>query len=578
MALSTIWGEKLDREHPLQEYPRMQMRRNSYTNLNGIWEYQITKADDEPDASSWKEIVVPFALGTPLSGTDEILKPGQALWYRKQFSYTPSVLRTILNFEAVDQICTVYVNGLEVATHYGGYSPFSIDISDIVKYQNALMVRCFDDSDLGIRASGKQKMEHGGMWYTPSSGIWQTVWLEDIGNHAVEDLRITPDYEGEKVLIELEGNFSKAEVIVSAEGKVIHKGISYGKRYTVDLPDFRAWTVQDPFLYDLTIRTEDDAVTSYFGMRSFSCGHDAAGINRFMLNDEPLFLTGLLDQGYVPDGRMTYPDDEAMIYELSVIKNMGFNMLRKHAKVECRRWYYHCDRMGILVMQDMPSGGFGEWNKTVMATLPTLGLRKRKDTGVTNFGKISAKAKLAYYTELDEMISTLYNSPCIYAWCAFNEGWGQFDSADVTEHIRRMDPTRLIDSASGWFDTGCGDFLSLHNYFFPYRAKPDPLGRVVLLSEFGGFSYLEEGHAEADQLYGYRKYKDKVQLDQAVYELYEKMIWENIRRGLSGCIYTQVSDIEDECNGIFTYDRKVIKLNARRMRRMNERCIRRIVK
>ena len=578
MSLTTVWGESLNPEQPLQEYPRMQMRRNSYTNLNGIWEYQITDADDEPAADRWKPIVVPFALGTPLSKTEEILQPHQALWYRRQFSYTPGLKRTFLNFEAVDQICIVYLNGIELAAHYGGYTPFSVDVSDCISYQNSLMVRCFDDSDYGIRASGKQKLEHGGMWYTPSSGIWQTVWLEDLPEHAVEDLKITPCYEEEKAVLQFAGNFRSAEVVVSLQGKQIHRGFSEGFFYTVPLPDFKAWTPEHPVLYDVTIHTEDDTVTSYFAMRKFSCGNDAAGIPRFMLNDEPLFLTGLLDQGYVPDGRMTYPADEAMISELSAVKNMGFNMLRKHAKIENRRWYYHCDRMGILVMQDMPSGGFGEYNKTVMATIPTLGVRRQKDTGKTKFGKVSERAEKAYFAELDEMLAELYNSPCIFSWCPFNEGWGQFDSERVTNYIRSYDKTRLIDSASGWFDQGCGDFLSLHNYFFPYRAKPDKGGRVVILSEFGGYSYLEPGHSEAGELYGYKKFKDRIKLDQALNELYETMILKNIPRGLSGCIYTQVSDIEDECNGLFTYDRRVVKINTRRMRKMNDMCIRRIMK
>ena len=578
MSLTTVWGEQLDQNKPLPEYPRMQMKRNSYTNLNGLWEYQITSRKDEPDPDQWKQIVVPFALGTKLSGTKEILKPNQALWYRKQFSYTPSVMRTFLNFEAVDQICTVYLNGQEVATHEGGYTPFGLDVSHLISYQNVLVVRCVDESDQGIRASGKQKLEHGGMWYTPSSGIWQTVWLEDLGKEAIMDLKITPLYDAEKVQFDLAGDFTKAEIVISANGRAVHQGVTRGKQYIADLPEFRAWSTDDPFLYDVTIHTADDTIFSYFGMRKFSTGRDAAGMMRFMLNDQPLFLSGLLDQGYVPDGRMTYPADEAIRYELSTIRNMGFNMLRKHAKIECRRWYYHCDKMGILVMQDMPSGGFGEYNRHIMGELPTVGLRRLKDTGHPRFGKVSQKAREVYFEELDQMLDDLYNCPCIFSWCPFNEGWGQFESENVTKYIRAYDETRLIDSASGWFDQGCGDFLSLHNYFFPYRAKPDPKGRVVLLSEFGGFSYLDEHHSEAKQLYGYRKYKNRVELDQAVNELYETMIWKNIRRGLSGCIYTQVSDIEDECNGIFTYDRKVIKLNERRMRRMNERCMRRIMK
>ena len=575
MAVFTEWGEGLNQQAPLQEYPRMQLQRSSFMNLNGVWEYQITEEKASPKGDGWKKIIVPFALGSKLSQAEENLRPDQALWYRKQFSYKPSYLRTWLNFEGVDQECTVWVNGIEAGRHEGGYSPFSLDISSMIKYQNALVVRVRDFSDTGVYAYGKQKIEHGGMWYTPSSGIWQTVWLEDIPEHAVHDIKITPDYDGRQVFIDLAGDFSQALITVMAGQELVHQGLTDDHHYTIPIEHIHPWTPDDPFLYDVYVKTEDDLVRSYFGMRKFSRGYDSYGKIRFCLNDKPLFLNGLLDQGYTPDGLMTYPDDHAMIYELKKIKELGFNMLRKHVKVECRRWYYHCDRLGILVMQDMPNGG-GPYDFKQTAVWPNLGMRHKKDT-VQNkaFGRVTDVSREMYYKELDDMLDMLYNTVSVFAWVPFNEGWGQFDSEKVTEHIREYDRTRLVDSASGWHDQGAGEFDSRHVYFLPYRVPKDD-GRIHLLSEFGGYAYLEYGHSEAEKLYGYKNFTDKLALDEAVHNLYERDILGNIRKGLAGCIYTQVSDVEDECNGIFTADRKIIKVDERKMRKMNLRCLRRL--
>ena len=575
MALFTQWGEKLDPKAPLQEYPRMQLQRDSYTNLNGLWEYQITEQNAEPDPAQWKKIIVPFALGSKLSGAQDQLLPGQALWYRKQFAYKPSILHTWLNFEGVDQYCTVYMNGIEVGSHAGGYSPFGFDISSMIKYQNSLMVRCFDDSDRGEYAYGKQMLEHSGMWYTPSSGIWQTVWLEDLGEHAVQDLKITPQLDEKKVIFDLAGNFTSARIIISDRGRAVHTGLVFDIHYEAQLDDVHVWTPDDPFLYDVYVQTEDDVIKSYFGMRKFSAGNDKEGVPRFCLNNRPLFFSGLLDQGYTPDGLMTFPDDEAMVYELKKIREMGFNMLRKHVKVECRRWYYHCDRLGILVMQDIPNGGVYDYKW--QSVMPTIGFRQN-DHENPRLGRTDPRAQKTYYEELDGILDNLYNCTSLFAWCPFNEGWGQFDSQAVTDYIRNYDSTRLIDSASGWYDQGAGDFRSVHEYFVPLRVRPTKSGRIYILSEFGGYSYIEKGHSETEKLYGYRKFTDKLLLDEAVNRLYDSLIFRNIRKGLSGCIYTQVSDVEDECNGLFTADRKIIKIDEKKMRRMNDRLCRRIPK
>lgn len=416
MALFTQWGEKLDPKAPLQEYPRMQLQRDSYTNLNGLWEYQITEQNAEPDPAQWKKIIVPFALGSKLSGAQDQLLPGQALWYRKQFAYKPSILHTWLNFEGVDQYCTVYMNGIEVGSHAGGYSPFGFDISSMIKYQNSLMVRCFDDSDRGEYAYGKQMLEHSGMWYTPSSGIWQTVWLEDLGEHAVQDLKITPQLDEKKVIFDLAGNFTSARIIISDRGRAVHTGLVFDMHYEAQLDDVHVWTPDDPFLYDVYVQTEDDVIKSYFGMRKFSAGNDKEGVPRFCLNNRPLFFSGLLDQGYTPDGLMTFPDDEAMVYELKKIREMGFNMLRKHVKVECRRWYYHCDRLGILVMQDIPNGGVYDYKW--QSVMPTIGF-KQNDHENPRLGRTDARAQKTYYEELDGILDNLYNCTSLFAWCPF---------------------------------------------------------------------------------------------------------------------------------------------------------------
>ena len=574
--LLSRWGKQLNEKNPLPEYPRMQLQRDSYFNLNGVWEYQITGLNEEPKPGKWKKIIVPFALGSKLSGTDDILLPEQTLWYRKQFAYKPSVAHTWLNFEAVDQECTVYLNGIRVGTHSGGYAPFSLDITNTVKYQNSLMVKCTDASDRGLFAYGKQKLEHGGMWYTPSAGIWQSVWIEDLNEHAIHDVKITPDFDEQKVYIDLAGNFSQAAITIGAAGEVVHRGLTNDMHYEAPIDPLHPWTPEDPFLYDLYIQTEDDVIKSYFGMRKFSIGHDADGTTRFCLNNKPLFLSGLLDQGYSVDGLMTYPAEEAITYELEKIKEMGFNMLRKHVKVECRRWYYNCDRLGILVMQDMPSGGL--FNFSDMGIKPTLGFRNQSDVNNPKLGRTTEEEKQIYYHELDDMLDNLYNCTGLFAWVPFNEGWGQFDSAKVTDHIRDYDSTRLIDAASGWHDQGAGDFDSIHDYFFPFRAKKPKDERILILSEFGGYSYVEHGHSEPKKTYGYKKFTDRIDLDGAVNRLYEKMILKNIKNGLSGCIYTQVSDVEDECNGLFTADREIIKIDTRKMKRMNDRIYRRSAK
>ena len=558
---------------PLPEYPRMQLQRDSFINLNGYWEYQITDGR-APEERDWKEILVPFPLGSELSGAPEELRPKQVLWYRKRFTFDQTRKHVLLNFEAVDQCCTVYLNDRKVGEHAGGYTPFAYDVTKYIKYNNELIVICTDDSDRGIYAYGKQKLEHSGMWYTPTAGIWQTVWIEEIGDKAVTDLKITPDYDHSCVYLDMAGTYEQAIINVFEGKKLVHRGITVERSYTVPLEHFHPWSPDDPFLYDIYIETGEETVKSYFGMRKFSSGTDRYSIRRFMINDQPVFLTGLLDQGYNSLGMVTFPDEEMMVRELRSIKDMGFNLLRKHAKTECRRWYWLCDQLGILVMQDIPNGG-GPYSQWKTGVLPTLGMIRTKDDNYAEAGRETQEKRDAYYYEVDEILNTLYNSVCIFAWVAFNEGWGQFDSEKATAYIKRYDTTRLVDSASGWFDQGAGDFLSRHCYILPFWMPKDD-GRIILLSEFGGYSFLEKGHSKVEKLYGYRKYTDKGTLNKAIENLYRTMIDANIAKGLSGCIYTQVSDVEDECNGLFTYDRQVMKIDQRMMKRINDKLKRRV--
>ncbi len=576
MNILNDFYKDLDLSDPLPEYPRPQMKRDSFTSLNGTWQYQITDDNEQPAPEAWKDITVPFALGSKLSGTEENLMPGKVLWYTRQFAYLPNALHTWLNFEAVDNECTVFLNGMEVGEHHGGYLPFSFDVSSSIKYQNYLLIRVEDDSEFSLYACGKQRTEHGGIWYTPTAGIWGSVWLEDIAEKGITDLKITPDFDQSSVAVDIAGNFDQALVTISDHGHVIASGITNDGHYEASLPDFHAWSVEDPFLYDLFVSTGEDVVQSYFGMRKFSAGHDAEGRLRFCLNNKPLFLHGLLDQGYTKDGMYTFPSDQGMMAELETIKDLGYNMLRKHMKIESRRWYAACDHLGLLVMQDMPCGGMPEYDMKKLGLFPTIGFTRKKDDKGENSTR-SEESRRAYEAELDEMLDSLYNVTSLFAWCPFNEGWGQFEAGQITRRIQNYDRTRLVDSASGWFDQGEGDFASVHDYFFPLHV-PKNDGRIFLLSEFGGYTYVEKGHSFPSKPYGYKQFDDKLYMNDALFELYDKMVIPNIAKGLSGCIYTQVSDVEDECNGIFTSDRCVLKIDQKRMKKLSARLMKEISK
>ena len=567
--LMTPWGEHLDENCILTEYPRPQMRRNSYLNLNGRWEYAITDSDESP--RRWDgTILVPFSPESALSGVGRSLQPGQALWYRREVivpqGFIPADGRLLLHFGAVDQEAAVYWNGRLLGRHMGGYNAFTLDATDALGPRNSLVVRVHDDTDASFHSRGKQKTRRGGIWYTPQSGIWQTVWMEAVPRHYIESLRIVPLFDQSAVEVMVRCS-QPLQCEAAVDGRTVP--FTSGEPARIPMPDFRAWSPEDPYLYDLSVTLGEDRVESYFGMRKMEVRADRGGVKRLFLNGEPYFQSGLLDQGYWPDGLYTAPSDEALIYDIQTAKAMGFNLLRKHIKVEPMRWYYHCDRLGMLVWQDMPSGG-GKYRFSTI-TLPLVTGIHRRDNHYRAFARASSQGRGEYMDELEEMVGQLFNAPSVVLWVPFNEGWGQFDSTLVMERLRALDPTRPVDPASGWHDQGAGELRSLHVYFKPFRFRRDRRGRALALSEFGGYNLRVDGHCFNQKDYGYRRLPDAAALWRDFSRLYEREVLPAVPRGLCASVYTQLSDVEDELNGLMTYDRRVVKLDADEVRELNER-------
>ena len=556
--LLTRWGRTLDRGNPLPEYPRPQFARADWKNLNGVWEYAIAPQGKPPE--SWGEIVVPFSPEAQLSGVERILQPDEALHYRLEFELEESFFKhtMLLHFGAVDHACEVRLNGGPAGSHVGGFTPFTLDVTALARAgRNELRLEVTDPTDTSFSSRGKQSLHPGGIWYTAQSGIWQTVWLEPLPEHYIANVRMEPDID-EGVL----------KVLPSHGCTAIFNNEKYplaaGETSKIPVPDARLWSPGDPFLYDISFECGEDLVDSYFGMRKFSLGKDENGLPRLMLNNEVYFHKGLLDQGYWPDGLLTAPSDEAMLYDIQTMKALGFNMLRKHIKVEPLRWYYHCDREGMLVWQDMVNGGCG-YSFGVVGILPFIG-RKISDgpRHYKNFRRGDAAGREQYYEELGCMVEHLQNCVGIAMWVPFNEGWGQFDANKAVDFIRARDTSRTIDHASGWHDQGGGDCNSIHVYIKPIklpRLKPGD-ARALVLSEFGGYSHAVEGHVWSEKEFGYRKYATLEQLRAAYDKLMARQVFPYIVKGLSASVYTQVSDVEEEINGVLTYDREVCKFHS----------------
>jgi hypothetical protein len=565
--MKTSWGDSLKREHILEEYPRPQLKRDSYLNLNGAWNYAITETEAPPEKYEG-EILVPFSPESELSGVNRTLSPSQTLWYRRTVRLPDGFNRgkVLLHFGAVDQLATVYVNGEELASHVGGYTPFSLNITEALKEENAIVVKVRDYSDTSCYSRGKQKTKRGGIWYTAQSGIWQTVWMESVPEEYIQGIKITPIFDEGEVELEV-----FAEGRQRCEAKADGQSISFysNEPARIALSDFIAWSPENPHLYPLNVTMGEDRVESYFGMRKFSVERDEKGIRRLFLNNKPYFHTGLLDQGYYCDGLLTAPSDEAMIFDIQMAKELGFNMLRKHIKLEPLRFYWHCDRLGMLVWQDMVNGG-GKY-KTLTITSPLVTGIHRKDSRYKLFAREDTEGREQYRRELDETVRHLYNAVSIAMWVPFNEGWGQFDAEDAVKRILSLDKTRTIDHASGWHDQKIGDIKSLHVYFRRYRFKQDKLKRAVVLSEFGGYNYRAEGHAMNDKDFGYKRLKSPEKLLAAFEKLYYSEILPAKEKGLCATVYTQLTDVEDELNGLISYDRRVLKLPAEKVRIINKK-------
>ena len=566
--MKTVWGEQLDPNAVLQEYPRPQMMRESYRNLNGLWDYAITDTDTCPE--NWDgKILVPFSPEAELSGVGRTLLPGQYLWYRRELVEMPQAgMRLLLHFGAVDQECRVWLNGRLLGGHTGGYTAFTLDATDALAESNVLLVAVRDGTDTNELSRGKQKTKRGGIWYTPQSGIWQTVWAEWVPERYISALRITPDAAHSCVRVTVQSEYDGV-CYLHFHGRRI--GGFTNRETTIRVENAELWSPEHPKLYDFSAELGSDRVESYFALRDTAVGRDKAGRPCLLLNGKPYFHSGVLDQGYYPDGLYTAPSDEAMIYDITLMKRMGFNMLRKHIKIEPMRWYYHCDRLGMLVWQDMMNGG-GDY-RLLTISAPLFTHRSHSDHDYRRFARTDAAGRAAYYTELTEMVTQLYSCPCIVMWVPFNEGWGQFDAAEAARRIEVLDKTRTIDHASGWHDQRIGSIQSLHVYFYPYRYKPDRLGRAVVLSEFGGYQLPVAGHTWNDANFGYKGYKTPEALMEAYRKLFETQILPARRKGLAASVYTQLSDVEDEVNGFVTYDRKVEKLDAGAVRAINQRLI-----
>ncbi len=591
--LTTPWGEALDPERVLSEHPRPQFERDSWRSLNGWWDYAICEAPDARDEwsnasapTAWDgNILVPFSPEASLSSVNRRLSPTQLLWYHRKVEIADLSAdnRLVLHFEAVDYACAVYVNGAQVLTHVGGYLPFEADVTDEVRLgTNRIEVCVYDPSEQGVQPRGKQRITRGNMWYTAQSGIWQSVWLEEVPEAYVASMCVMPDADAGTLEVDavltVPGHMLTVELL-DVEGQAVAQAstqtVANEARLRLDIAQPRLWDVDEPYLYGLRVIYGTDVVRSYCAFRTVGIERDESGVARFCLNHKPFFVRGVLDQGYWPDGLMTAPADEALVADIEAMRAAGFNMLRKHIKVEPSRWYWHCDRLGMLVWQDMVSGGGipGEWASVNIPTLIRRSWTSLRDTSPRSWQRFGAGDE-AYRSEWLQMardtIAHLVGHPCVAAWVVFNESWGQFCSAEITEELRAQDPTRPFTAASGWYDQGAGDFFAVHNYFRNMRVYRDPHAglpwrrkqRAFIIDEFGGLTCPVEGHMSLpDITYGYDAFDDLGAWRRAFEELLTQMDALEAE-GLVGFVYTQLSDVEEETNGLLTYDRRVNKLVA----------------
>ena len=569
--IRTQWSEQVNPDNVLPEYPRPIMERTEWKSLNGLWDYVIIEKGKHTPSVFDGKILVPFAVESSLSGVAKKVGAEKELVYRRSFEVPSSWKgkKVLLHFGAVDWKTDVWVNDVKVGSHTGGFTPFSFDITEALQGKNnTLMVKVWDPTDKGYQPRGKQVSRPEGIWYTPVTGIWQTVWLEPVSESYIQDLRITPDIDNSllslKALVKDATSKDLVEVKVFDGQQLVAQGKSInGECVQVAMPkNTKLWSPESPFLYTLKVALKQDGklvdeVSSYAAMRKYSSKRDVNGIVRLELNNKPLFQFGPLDQGWWPDGLYTAPTDEALLYDIQKTKNFGFNMIRKHIKVEPARWYTYCDKLGIIVWQDMPSGDRNpEW-------------QNRKYFEGTEM-KRSAESEACYRKEWKEIMDALYSYPCIGTWIPFNEAWGQFKTPEIVEWTKQYDPTRLVNPASGGNHYTCGDMLDLHNYPAPELYLYDAQ-RATVLGEYGGIGWVVQGHIwEPDRNWGYIQFNSSKEVTDE-YVKYAEKLYDLIPRGFSAAVYTQTTDVEVEVNGLMTYDRKVIKLDEKRVREINRK-------
>lgn len=567
--IKTDWAEKVDVQNVLPEYPRPIMERSSWSNLNGLWEYSIKPVGEKEPSAYDGEILVPFAIESSLSGVQKRLNKENELWYKRTFS-VPSDWKNktiLLHFGAVDWKTEVFINDIKIGTHTGGFTPFSFDITPYLHSgKQKLVVKIWDPTTEGTQPVGKQHSNPQAIWYTPVSGIWQTVWLEPVNNRYISNLRILPDIDSGKLTVDAETVNTQAgdviEVLLKEGDKIVSKlKVAAGQQAELPVSGMKLWSPESPFLYDLEVNLYEkgklrDKVKSYAAMRKYSTKRDENGIVRLQLNNKDYFQYGPLDQGWWPDGLYTAPTDEALVYDIKKTKDWGFNMIRKHAKTEPARWYTHCDRMGVIVWQDMPSGDRSpHWDARNYFTGTEL-VR-------------SGESEATYRKEWKEIMDYLYSYPCIATWVPFNEAWGQFKTEEIVEWTKNHDPSRLVNPASGGNHYHTGDMLDLHTYPGPQLWLYDA-NRATVLGEYGGIGLpLKEHMWQTDKNWGYIEFQTPKEVTDE-YIKYAEELKKLIKVGFSAAVYTQTTDVEIEVNGLMTYDRKVIKIEEDRVRKINQ--------
>jgi len=554
-TLITRWAGDIQPSNPLPEYPRPMMVREEWKSLNGLWDYSIVPVSQDVPETWDGKILVPYPAESALSGVKRRVGKNSLLWYYTRFTIpeTWTNRKVLLHFEAVDWETKVWVNDQIVGTHKGGYDPFSFDITENINDsdEQIMLISVYDPTDGGTQPRGKQVADPRGIWYTPVTGIWQTVWIEPVPEESISEIFTITNIDNSTIEITVHSeqdasNSGVAITILKDAREIATGGGTIGKPVTLSIPDAQLWSPDSPFLYDMKIILLQDGktidkVSSYFGMRKIALGKAESGFTRLLFNNEFSFQNGPLDQGFWPDGIYTAPTDEALKYDIEITKELGFNMLRKHVKIESRRFYFWCDQLGILVWQDMPSG-----DKYIGSRDPDF---NRSSESATQFEK-----------ELEKMIHTKFNHPSIIMWVPFNEGWGQYNTEGIVNLIKELDPTRLVNNTSGWSDRGVGDVLDIHNYPDPRMPEPEE-DRAIILGEFGGLGLPIEGHTWVEENWGYANMSDKEALINR-YERFYTQVYDFMEKGLSASVYTQITDVETETNGLITYDRKIIKLDV----------------